>query len=365
MPQERYDIVIIGGGIIGASLARELSRHELRIAVLDKAAELPAGASRANSSMIHGGFDDKPGSVKARFSGKGNRLYHELKDVLDFHLDECGSYVCAFDEKDKAHIEELLEQGRANGIPGVEIVSGDCLRRKEPNVSPEIRSALWSPTAAIVNNFEAVVAFMESARINGVTLQLETRVTGLILSDDRHEVLGVETNRGPVYAPIVVNAAGVHSDEVAGWAGDRSFRIIPTRGEYYLLDRCAENLVTSFLFSCPSELGKGITVARTAEGNLLAGPNAVVQEDREDHSTTRGAGRGAEGRAKARARLSGAPEHHQLRRNSRQFGHGGLRHRSARLPARVRQHRRHQIPGLHLRSRYRHPRRGKDSRGTG
>lgn len=287
MPRERYDIVIIGGGIIGASLARELSRHELRIAVLDKAAELPAGASRANSSMIHGGFDDKPGSVKARFSGKGNRLYHELKDVLDFHLDECGSYVCAFDEKDKAHLEKLLEQGQANGIPGVEIVSGDCLRRKEPNVSPEIRSALWSPTAAIVNNFEAVVAFMESARINGVTLRLETRVIGLILSDDRHEVLGVETNRGPVYAPIVVNAAGVHSDEVAGWAGDRSFRIIPTRGEYYLLDRCAENLVTSFLFSCPSELGKGITVARTAEGNLLAGPNAVVQEDREDHSTTR------------------------------------------------------------------------------
>ncbi len=284
MPGEQYDVAVIGGGIIGASLARELSRHKLRIVVLDKAAELPAGASRANSSMIHGGFDDRPGSVKARFSGRGNRMYHELKDVLDFHLNECGSYVCAFDERDGAHLEKLLEQGRANGIPGLEIVSGDRLREREPHVSPAIRSALWSPTAAIVNNFEAVVAFMESARINGVELRLETRVTGLILSGGG--VLGVRTDRGPVYAPIVVNAAGVHSDEVAGWAGDRSFRIVPTRGEYYLLDRCTEDLISSFFFACPSELGKGITVARTAEGNLLAGPNAVVQEDREDLSTT-------------------------------------------------------------------------------
>ena len=185
--------------------------------------------------MIYGGFDDPPNTLKARFCPERNRMYHALKDELDFHLDECGSYVCAFDDKDMAHLEKLLVQGRANGVPGLEIVTGERLRGNEPNVSPDVKAALWSPTAAIVNNFEAVVAFMESAKINGAVLRLETRVTGLML-DDRGEVRGVETDRGPVYAPIVVNAAGVHSEEVASWAGEPDFHITPTRGEYFLLE---------------------------------------------------------------------------------------------------------------------------------
>lgn len=284
MSHEQFDVVVIGGGVTGASLARELTRWKLRVAVLDRAAELPSGASRANSSMIHGGFDDEPGTLKARLCAEGNRMYHGLKDELDFRLVECGSYVCAFDDGDMAHLEKLLEQGRANGVPGVEIVSGDRLREREPNVSAEVRAALWSPTAAIVNNFEAVLAFMESARINGAVLMLETTVTGLIVEDGG--VRGVETSRGPVYAPIVVNAGGVHSGEIASWAGTPDFHITPTRGEYYLLDKTAGSLVTSFLFSCPSDRGKGVTVARTAEGNLLAGPNAVPQQDGDDVSTT-------------------------------------------------------------------------------
>lgn len=286
MPQNQFDIIVIGGGVIGASLARELARWKLKIAVLDKASELPAGASRANSSMIHGGFDDKPGSVKAKFCVEGNKMYHTLKDELDFHVEECGSYVCAFNnEGELAHLEKLLAQGKANGVPGVEIVTGDQLRAKEPRVSPEITAALWSPSAGIVNNFEAVAAFTESAQINGAQLFLETQVTGLIL-DDKGGMKGVETNKGPFYAPIVVNAAGVHSGEVSSWAGDTSFKIIPTRGEYFLLDRTSENVIHSFLFACPSDAGKGITVARTAEGNLLAGPTATPQEDPEDRATT-------------------------------------------------------------------------------
>lgn len=285
MSREEFDVAIIGGGVVGASLARELTRWRVRVVVLDRAAELPSGASRANSSMIHGGFDDSPNTLKARFCPEGNRMYHALKDELDFHLDECGSYVCAFDDKDMAHLEKLLVQGRANGVPGLEIVTGERLRGNEPNVSPDVKAALWSPTAAIVNNFEAVVAFMESAKINGAVLRLETRVTGLML-DDRGEVRGVETDRGPVYVPIVVNAAGVHSEEVASWAGEPDFHITPTRGEYFLLDRTAGDFVTSFLFACPSERGKGVTVARTAEGNLLAGPTATVQKDGDDTATT-------------------------------------------------------------------------------
>ncbi|MBQ7544714.1 MAG: NAD(P)/FAD-dependent oxidoreductase [Synergistaceae bacterium] len=280
-----YDVVIIGSGITGASIARELSKYKLRIAVLDKASELPAGASRANSSMIHGGFDDKPGTVKAKFCVPGNKMWHKLKDELDVHLDECGSYVCAFNDEEVKHLEKLLEQGKANGAPGVEIVSGDVMRSREPNVSPEIVAALWSPEAAIINNFEAVNAMIESAQLNGAELFLETHVTGLLF-DDKGDIRGVTTNKGDYLAPVVINAGGVHSGEIASWAGDTSFRIIPTKGEYYLLDRTTGGLITSFLFACPSKAGKGITVLRTAEGNLMSGPTATEQEDPEDRSTT-------------------------------------------------------------------------------
>ncbi|MBQ3347181.1 MAG: NAD(P)/FAD-dependent oxidoreductase [Synergistaceae bacterium] len=280
-----YDIVIIGSGITGASIARELSKYKLRIAVIDKASELPAGASRANSSMIHGGFDDKPGTMKSKFCVPGNKMWHKLKDVLDVHLDECGSYVCAFNDDEVKHLELLLEQGKANGSPGVEIVSGDKMREKEPNVSPDIVAALWSPEAGIINNFEAVNAMIESAKINGAELFLETVATGLLL-DDKGSVRGVSTNKGDFLAPVVINAGGVHSGEIASWAGDKSFRIIPTKGEYFLLDRATGGTITSFLFSCPSKAGKGVTVLRTAEGNLMAGPTATEQEDPEDRSTT-------------------------------------------------------------------------------
>ena len=280
-----YDVVIIGSGITGASIARELSRYKLKIAVLDKASELPAGASRANSSMIHGGFDDKPGTMKAKFCVPGNKMWHELKDELDVHLDECGSYVCAFNDEEVKHLEKLLEQGKTNGSEGVAIVSGDEMRRREPNVSPEIVAALWSPGAAIINNFEAVNAMIESAQLNGAELFLETLVTGLLF-DDKGDIRGVSTNKGEFLAPVVINAGGVHSGEIASWAGDTSFRIIPTKGEYYLLDRTTGGLITSFLFACPSKAGKGITVLRTAEGNLMSGPTATEQEDPEDRSTT-------------------------------------------------------------------------------
>ena len=280
-----YDIVIIGSGITGASIARELSKYKLKIAVIDKASELPSGASRANSSMIHGGFDDEPGTVKAKFCVPGNKLWHKLKDTLDVHLDECGSFVCAFNDDEVKHLELLLQQGKTNGSVGVEIISGEKLREKEPNVSPDIVAALWSPEAGIINNFEAVNAMIESAEINGAKLFLETKATGLLL-DEKGSVRGVSTDKGDFLAPVIINAGGVHSGEIASWAGDKSFKIIPTKGEYFLLDRATKGFIHSFLFSCPSKAGKGITVLQTAEGNLMSGPTATEQEDPEDRSTT-------------------------------------------------------------------------------
>lgn len=280
-----YDVIIIGTGVTGAGIARELSKYKLKIAVLDKASELPSGASRANSSMIHGGFDDKPGTLKAKFCVPGNKLWHKLKDELDINLNECGSYVCAFEEKEIKHLEKLSEQGKTNGAAGLEIISGDKLREREPNVSRKIAAALWSPEAAIINNFEAVNALIESAKINGAELFLETLATGLLF-DEKNNIRGVTTDKGDFIAPVVINAGGVHSGEIAKWAGDTSFKIIPTKGEYFLLDRTTRGFINSFLFSCPSKAGKGITVLRTAEGNLMAGPTATEQDDPEDKSTT-------------------------------------------------------------------------------
>ena len=281
-----YDILVIGAGIIGATLARELSAYDMRVAVLDKASDIPSGASRANSAMVHAGYDDKPGTVKASFVAKGNKRYHELAGTLDFTLRECGSYVCGFEEADWRTLEKLQDYGKRNGVPGVEIVSGNVLRSKEPNLSDAIRSALWAPSGAIINNFEAVLAFMDNAQQNGVELFLETEVTGMLLSEKKDRIRGVETNRGDFYAPIVVNAAGVYSDVVARMAGDESFRIQPVRGEYFLFDKAAGNLVSSFLFTCPTEKGKGITISRTADGNLLIGPTAISQENRDVTPTT-------------------------------------------------------------------------------
>jgi glycerol-3-phosphate dehydrogenase len=289
MPRHCYDVVVVGAGIVGATIARELTRYDLKIAILDKAADLPSGASRANSSMIHAGFDDKPGTVKADFCATGNRMYREeLARELDFRLVPCGSYVCAFGSEEEPHLEKLLDQGKRNGVPGVEIISGDALRLKEPQASPGITRALWAPTASIVNNFEAVLAFVDNAQRNGADLFMETSVTGLLITEGKEEILGVRTDRGDFLAPIVINAAGVCSDRIARMAGDDSFAIRPTRGEYFIFDKTAGVMVRSFFFPCPSKRGKGITVARTAEDNLLIGPTSVPQTSREDTSTTWG-----------------------------------------------------------------------------
>jgi glycerol-3-phosphate dehydrogenase len=282
-----YDVIIIGAGISGGTIARELSRYSLRTAVLERASDIPYGSSRANSSMVHGGFDDKPGTEKAKFCPEGNRMYHALHEELDFKFKKCGSFVCAIGPEDEKHLDMLLGQGKANGVPGVEIISGDALRAREPNASREITAALWSPTAAIVNNFEASLAFIENARQNGVDLFMETEVTGLLFSEDGSHIRGVSTKRGDFTARVVINAAGVNADKISKMAGDDSFIIHPTRGEYFIFDRRAGDIVTSFFFSCPSSKGKGVTVTSTADDNLLIGPTSVHQTDREERGTTR------------------------------------------------------------------------------
>jgi glycerol-3-phosphate dehydrogenase len=236
--------------------------------------------------MIHGGFDDEPGSVKAKFCPKGNKLYHDLHEELDFKLRDFGSFVCAKGPDEERHLRKLYDQGKANGAVGLEIVSGEKLREKEPNTARDITAALWCSSGAIVNNFEATLAFIDNARQNGVELFMETEATGLLLDESRSFIKGVMTQRGVFNAPVVINASGINADVISRMAGDDSFVIHPTRGEYFIFDRSVGDMVTSFLFSCPSDRGKGITVAHTADDNLLIGPTSIVQADRDNRNTT-------------------------------------------------------------------------------
>jgi glycerol-3-phosphate dehydrogenase len=282
-----YDVIVVGAGITGGTIARELSKYTLKAAVMERASDIPFGSSRANSSMIHGGFDDKPGTLKARFCPAGNKMYKVLHEELDFKYRACGSYVCAIGPDEERHLEMLLGYGHKNGVQGLEIISGNALREKEPRTSPEITAALWSPTAAIVNNFEASIAFIDNARQNGVDLFMETEVTGLLFSEDGSHIRGVSTSRGDFTSRVVINAAGVNADLISRMAGDDSFVIQPTRGEYFIFDRNIGGMIDAFFFSCPSDKGKGVTVTHTADDNLLIGPTSVVQTDRENRNTTR------------------------------------------------------------------------------
>ncbi|MDR3281339.1 MAG: FAD-dependent oxidoreductase [Synergistaceae bacterium] len=282
-----YDVIVIGAGICGGTIARELSKYKLTSAIMERASDIPYGSSRANSSMIHGGFDDKPGTQKAMFCPVGNKMYRSLHEELDFKYRSCGSYVCAIGSEEERHLETLLGYGKSNGVDGLAIITGDALRDREPNASGEITAALWSPTAAIVNNFEASLAFVENARQNGVDLFMRTEVTGLLFSEDGSHIRGVSTNRGDFTSRVVINAAGINSDIISRMAGDDSFIIQATRGEYFIFDRSIGDMVNAFFFSCPSAKGKGVTVAHTADDNLLIGPTSTVQTDRENRNTTR------------------------------------------------------------------------------
>ncbi len=279
------DVVILGGGIVGAAIARELSRYQLDIILLEKAPDLAMGTSKANSGIIHAGFDAHPDTLKAKLNVRGNELYHQLAPDLGFSIKFVGSLVVAKDEAEQPMLQELLDRGRENGVPGLEILSAQQVLTKEPNLTADIRGgALWAPTAGIVCPFQAVFAFADNAVINGVKIMTECEAQSIATSDG--QVVGVETSRGFIGARFVVNAAGLFADELSRTAGDDSFTIQPRKGEYILFDRKVGDLVNSVIFPTPNKVSKGILIAPTVHGNLFIGPNAEDIDDKCDVSTT-------------------------------------------------------------------------------
>lgn len=279
--RDRVSIIIIGAGIVGTSIAREFARHTDSLLLLEQGRDVSLGSTRANSGIIHGGYSARYGTKKGQFSITGNRMYPQLAEELGFAYERIGSLVLAFSEEDEKKLEWLVENGKANGVHELSILTPRQVRDREPKVSEHIRSALWCGETGIASPYEAAIACAENAIANGVELRLNHKVTEIRqLPDGFKVVCGTQE----FTCDAVINAAGLFSDEVAAMAGVETFTIIPRKGDYLLLSRGSATGVGSVIFQTPTEKGKGILVTPTTWNNLLLGPDAQEIENTQGYN---------------------------------------------------------------------------------
>lgn len=279
-----YDIVIIGAGVSGSAAARELSRYEASICVLEKSEDVCCGTSKANSAIVHAGFDAANGSLMAKLNVLGNQMMEQLSKDLDFPFTRNGSLVVCTDESTRPGLQELYERGVKNGVPDLRIVEREELVEMEPNISDEAVAALYAPTGGIVCPFNLNIAMAENAFDNGVEFRFNTKVDGIRKEEEGFTIF---TNNGAVRTRYIVNAAGVHADEINNMVSEKKMKITARRGDYCLLDKSAGGHVSHTVFALPTKMGKGILVSPTIHGNLLVGPTAIDIENKEGTNTTR------------------------------------------------------------------------------
>lgn len=279
----KADVLVIGGGIVGASLAYELAKYRLDIVLVEKEADLSFGVSKANSGIVHTGFQSDPGALKTCLAVRGNGLYKELAKTLDFPLLPVGELVVAFPGELEG-LNRMKAAGEQLGIPGLEIVDRNWLDDHEPSLSREIQFALLGPTAGVINPYETVYALAEQAAANGVRICCNHEVTGIRQAEGAWQV---QTQQGVFTSRYVINAAGLYADRIALMAGMEVPRILPWKGEEYLLDRHAAWLTRRVIFPLPRKETKGVLVIPTVDGNTMIGPTAEAVPDCEEHSTSR------------------------------------------------------------------------------
>lgn len=279
-----YDVIIIGAGVSGSASARELSRYKLNVCVLEREEDVCCGTSKANSGIVHAGFDAANGSLMAKLNVRGNQMMEQLSKDLDFAFKKNGSLVVCLSEDDMPRLQELYDRGVANGVKKLSILNRSQLKELEPNISDEAYAALYAPTAGIVCPFNLNIALAENACINGVEFKFNTEVQDLKKAGDIWEV---HTSQGVFRTKCVVNAAGVYADKFHNMVSEDKIHITPRRGDYCLLDKTAGDHVSHTIFSLPGKFGKGILVSPTVHGNLLIGPTALDIEDKEGTNTTR------------------------------------------------------------------------------
>ena len=270
-----YDVIIIGAGVTGSAVARELSRYKLNVCVLDKEEDVCCGTSKANSAIVHAGFDAATGSLMARFNVRGNEMMDQLSKDLD--------------ESEKDGLKDLYDRGVANGVKGLQILSREEALEKEPNLSENVVAALYAPTSGIVCPFILNIAMAENACVNGVDFFFNTEVESLTPGTCKkhgNPIWTIRTNNGVYKARYVVNAAGVYADKFHNMVSEKKINITPRRGDYCLLDKTVGNHVSHTIFPQPTKLGKGVLVSPTVHGNLIVGPTAVDIENKEGNNTT-------------------------------------------------------------------------------
>lgn len=281
---KKYDIAIIGAGVSGTAIARELSRYQTKICVLEREEDVCCGTSKANSAIIHAGYDAEPGSLKAKLNLRGNQIMDQLAKDLDFPFKRNGSLVLCLDEKDLPNLQKLYERGITNGVKGLQILNKEEVRAMETNISNQVIAALYAPTGGIVCPFHMTIAFAENACANGTVFHFNTEVKNITC---RQNIWKIETTKGTFEAGCIINAAGVYADKLHNMVSQKKIHITPRKGEYCLLDKTAGTHVSHTVFTLPGKLGKGVLVTPTVHGNLLIGPTAADIEDKEGVNTTR------------------------------------------------------------------------------
>ena len=278
-----YDIIIIGAGVSGSAIARELSRYECKVLLLEKDEDVCCGASKANSGLVHAGYDAKPGTLKAKMNIRGNELMTALARELDVPFKRIGSLVVCTDETMRSGIDELYERGIANGVPDMKILSASEVKDIEPNISDNVVCALYAPTAGIICPFRLNIAMAECACQNGVEFAFNSPVTSMEKTD---EGFCVKTPSGTYYSSVVINAAGCHADEIHNMVSCNKLQITPRRGDYILLDRSCDGFVKHIIFPQPTKMGKGILVTPTVHGNTIIGPTAIDTDNKDEAPAT-------------------------------------------------------------------------------
>ena len=276
-----YDVIIIGAGIVGTTIARELSKSKAKVLILEKNIDVSMGATKANSAIVHGGFAEKHEALKGRLCYKGRVQFKRLDEELNFGFKETGSLVISM-EDDKEPLEKLMANGIKNGLDDLEIIGPDRIRELEPELTHDVKWALYCKGAGICSPYEMAIAMAENAIKNGVTLKLEHQVTGIEKDGD---VFKVSTDKEEFQSKYVVNAAGVYADEISKMVGVNNFEILPRSGEYILFTRGTGDPINTVIFQLPTKYGKGVLVASTYYGNLLIGPDASDEGGKEDTST--------------------------------------------------------------------------------
>ncbi|MCF7790809.1 MAG: NAD(P)/FAD-dependent oxidoreductase [Victivallales bacterium] len=284
--QKKFDVAVIGCGVVGAAIARELSRYKLGTAVIEKEADVSFGASKANSGIIHGGFHAPPETLKGQLVVPGNRMFDQLSEELDFPFERRGEFMVAYTEDELRILQTYYERGLQNKVPYLELIGRERVLEMEPNLNPDVMGALYAPTAGVICPYEYCFSLIDNAVENGVELFLESKVSWI--GKNTEEQFEIETENGnKIISRYIINAAGLFADNIASYVGLHNFKIHPRKGEEYLLDRRVSRLVHRVIFPCPKQTSKGMLVIPTVDGPVMVGPTAVDVDDKHDLSTSR------------------------------------------------------------------------------